>query len=550
MMDKRTLGALQPWGLDIVNEELCRVTQNGSRPVANFHAWVVEELIHTDGESEDYRHVAVEGRMSSGRRLDKVVVPARSFSDLRWVAELWGLEPIMEKPTDMRRALQVTASFAPTRVIRTHTGWAEDVFLTATSDDVELPSQLVGYRLPEEPGDVREPMRASLALLDVASLSVTFPLWAVQFLAPLCPWLPNDFTLWVQGETGTLKSTLAALFLCHFGDFHLHNLPEAWSSTPNALEAVAFHAKDVPLVIDDYSSKDLQRKAERVLRGQGNRAGRSRLGAGLELATTYAPRGIIISTGEDLPQGQSLLARTLVVHVERGAVDLPAVDGAQARRHLFPYAMAGYVSWLADRRGRLQEELTAMKVAARTEAQGSGDHLRQPELLASIRVAGELALNFAVEVGSLTRAEANALLEKSWEALLEAGRNQARLVEEQRPSTIFLRGLLDLLAANQGRISGLLGQLEGVRDFEAPPAGRLGWVDAEYIYLLGTVAYATVGKAVGKLPVTEIVLWKELAGRGILERPGRGRLATHMTIAGTGHYVYRLSRAKIEEACS
>ena len=96
----------------------------------------------------------------------------------------------------------------------------------------------------------------------------------------------------------------------------------------------------------------------------------------------------------------------------------------------------------------------------------------------------------------------------------------------------------------------MLGQLQGVRDFEASPAGRLGWEDAEYIYLLGSVAYRMVETSLGKLPVTKGVLWKELASRGILERGGRNRLTTHMTIAGRGYYVYRLSRAKMDEACS
>ena len=60
-------------------------------------------------------------------------------------------------------------------------------------------------------------------------------------------------TMWLEGITGSLKSTIAALFLSHFGNFARTNLPGAWSSTANALEKRAFALKDVMFVIDDYA---------------------------------------------------------------------------------------------------------------------------------------------------------------------------------------------------------------------------------------------------------------------------------------------------------
>ena len=537
-MDDGTLEALQQNGYDVVNGESCRIGGSGMpKPLANCHAWIAEEIVRDDGQTQT-RYVVIEGRMADGTPLQRVMVPARELAGLRWIAEQWGLEPLIWNRSGFATALQLTATRRPCRRVRTHTGWAGGVFLTAAHLDVQLPSELAGYRLPDQPrSNVAEAMRASLDLLDVAPWTVTFPLWAAQFLAPLCPWLPQDFTLWLHGQTGTLKSTLAALFLSHFGEFDRTTLPASWMATENALEALAFFAKDVPLVIDDYSSRDLQPKAERLLRGQGNRSGRSRLGPDLALATSYWPRGLIISTGEDVPTGRSLLARTLVVDMRTGATKLRAVTQAQERRHLLPHAMAGYVHWLAERGERLTEELPAAWAAARTKATRRGRHLRQPELMSSLHVAARLALDFAREAGVLTSSEADQVLERGWRALMRSAAAQARRIEEERPSTVFLRGLLDLLAANDGRVPGLLGQLQGVRDFEASPAGRLGWEDAEYIYLLGSVAYRMVETSLGKLPVTKGVLWKELDSRGILERCGRGRLAKHMTIAGRGYYV-------------
>src|SRR5262249_10847483 len=65
--------------------------------------------------------------------------------------------------------------------------------------------------------------------------------------------LPIHASLWIEGQTGSLKSTLAARFLSHFGSFERISLPGAWSSTANQLERRAFLLKDVLFVVDDYA---------------------------------------------------------------------------------------------------------------------------------------------------------------------------------------------------------------------------------------------------------------------------------------------------------
>jgi hypothetical protein len=103
---------------------------------------------------------------------------------------------------------------------------------------------------------------------------------AGAYRAPLAAALPLDGSLWVEGQTGSLKSTLVALILSHFGSFDRLHLPGAWSSTANQLERRAFVLKDTMFVVDDYApgadARDLEIKAQRILRAQGNLAGRCR----------------------------------------------------------------------------------------------------------------------------------------------------------------------------------------------------------------------------------------------------------------------------------
>src|SRR5205823_14509137 len=109
---------------------------------------------------------------------------------------------------------------------------------------VDLGPELSRYRLPSIAGNLVEAIKTSLRLLDLAPLRITAPLWAACFRAPLVSAFPQDLSLWIEGKTGSMKSTLAALFLSHFGEFDRVHLPGAWSSTANALESRAFLLQD------------------------------------------------------------------------------------------------------------------------------------------------------------------------------------------------------------------------------------------------------------------------------------------------------------------
>src|SRR5260221_11809300 len=200
-------------------------------------------------------------------------------------------------------------------------------------------------------------MHHSLSLLEIAPLSVTVPLLAAVYRAPLASALPLDFSLWLEGFTGSLKSTTSALFLSDFCYFSETCLAGSWLSTVNQLERRAFFLKDVPLVIDDYApsgadARELEAKAARLLRSQGNLAARGRLRSDLTERPGFPPRGIIIGTGEQHPPGQSILARTILIELERSAVDLAKLTQAQNNASRLSHAMAGYLLWLAPQKGK------------------------------------------------------------------------------------------------------------------------------------------------------------------------------------------------------
>lgn len=392
----------------IENGHICAIRQTKDGPVtiplSNFDARVTEEITLDDGV-ETTRAFVIEGSLDTGGKLPATRVPASSFAGLNWVTQNWGVQAIVNagfsKRDQLREAIQRLSPTPKRRSIFTHTGWREvngkQVFLTSNGAiggeevEVELATELQRYRLPADPDNPREAMRASLRLLEIAPLTITIPLWAAMFRAPLCAALPSDFSEWAEGQTGSFKSTLAALFLCHFGDFDSKSLPGSWESTANQLEHRAFTLKDLPFVVDDYSPKpqlgyrDMEAKAARLLRAQGNLSGRGRLRADVTERPAHPPRGIMISTGEQHPPGQSLIARTLLSRVERTMVDVPTLTQAQQESSRLSHAMAGYISWLAPWIRDSRPLLSQLFEQMRSQATGKG-HLRIPEVLGHLYV--------------------------------------------------------------------------------------------------------------------------------------------------------------------
>jgi len=295
-----------------------RQTKDGPivNPLCNFTANVSEEIILDDGV-ETTRTFLINGQLQGGGVLPPARVPSSQFSSMGWVTKEWGLHAIVHagqaNKDYLREAIQVLSPKARRRRVFQHTGWRELdgqwLYLTTGGAvgqlgvEVDLGPELSRYQLPRESVDPVDAMRTSLKLLEIAPFHVTAPLWAGVFRAPLANAFPVDLSLWFEGMTGTLKSTLAALFLCHYGEFDRIHLPGTWSSTANQLERRAFLLKDVLFVVDDYAPgsmdrRELETKASRLIRSQGNLAGRGRLRSDLSDRPAYPPRGLILSTGE------------------------------------------------------------------------------------------------------------------------------------------------------------------------------------------------------------------------------------------------------------
>jgi hypothetical protein len=457
-------------------------TRDGSVdvPLCNFTARIVAEVVEDDGV-EQHRLVLMSTQLK--RRRFAFQVTAAQFDAMNWITEHVGTKAVVHVGLSMREhlhnAIQLLSDGVQLRSVYAHTGWrhidGQAVYLHAGGGlgpqgmVPDTQTRLEGgpgrFALPDPPdGDeLRQAVRTSLALFEVAPDKVAVALLAMVYRAPLGQ---VDLSGWLTGPTGAGKSELAALAQQHYGASmdRLH-LPGSWSSTANSLEGTAFQIKDALFVIDDFAPtgtmsdvQRLHRDAERLLRAQGNATGRGRMRQDTTQRQPKPPRGLILGTGEDIPRGQSLRARLLVVEVGPGDVNWTRLGDLkkQAAQGTLAASMAGYLRWLAaDHEGdaeRVQARFEALREVAVTA------HRRTPDIVANLAVGFERFLQFAQHVGAIDAEQHRVLWERGWRALLELGEAQEGHVQSAEPTRRFLSLLQAALASGDAHVAAPSGE--------------------------------------------------------------------------------------------
>jgi hypothetical protein len=442
--------------------------------------------------------------------------------------------------------------------------------------EVHLPDALQGFRLPDPPPgqELVSAIQASLRMIGVAGDTTTVPLFASIWAAPL---VNPDFAPHLAGPTGAGKTELAALVQQHFGPgLDARHLPASWSSTGNALETLAFYAKDALLVVDDFaptgSAADVQRfhrEADRLLRAQGNRSARQRLHSNAALRPAKPPRGLIISTGEDVPKGQSLRARLLVLELAKegpNAINWEKLSRCQAdaAQGLYAQALAGYLQWLAPQYEKLSSTLNGQSTMLRQQFQQEGRHQRTAGILASLALGLDYFLIFAGGMGAINPAQQDQLWQRYQLALAAIAATQEEQQAPAEPVSRFLELISAAIASGRAHVAAPDGAppavpqawgwrqvMLGIGDKVWHPQGqRIGWVEGEDLYLEPDAAYAEaqgIAQRQGdSLPVTIHTLKQRLKEQGFLAstetRGGRERLEVRHTLEGQRRQVIHLHR--------
>ncbi len=565
--------------------------------LCNFTAKIFEE-IEQDTGLENKAVLRIQATRQDGMTLPIVDVASNKFfaKSSVWVHEVYGTKLLIEPGSMMRdhvgQAIQrysMQNGDIPSSQIFCFTGWKKFSeqwhYLTGSgainadglqdSIQTDLGAGHMGrYKLPPPfKGDqLKQSSALALELLNIcpAKPFIGAALLATVARAPLGECKEIDFCLFLHGQTGTRKSSITALALAFFGAFNGNTFPGNWSDSDSDLEAKAFQAKDALFIVDDFKpsvnqaeASKLHSKSERFVRNTGNLAGRGRRNTDMTAKAAPYNRSMTIITGEDLPRGQSLLGRLLILELTREDVHLPTLSKLQkaAREGSFSGLMAAYIHYLAPRLDALKTSFPALILQSRDEVLQQGfasSHGRAPEIYANLVAGAECLLNFLTDVGALPMEQNNVLLYNLQDSLKQAFVDQAIYQAEQDECERFMSLLRALFNAGNAHVAGSLKQdppelrphswgwrkaeirgIDATFDQYSPMGDCIGWYCAKdrEIWLDPEATFSkiqTLARNQGEaFLISAQTLWNRLGERGMI-------IKSEPTASGKRHYkVYR-----------
>jgi hypothetical protein len=460
---------------------------------------------------------------------------------------------------------------------RTQTVWvdADGVHPAGADDEVRVDlgaeqcARHVDLAVPE-PGELGELRRHVVDdLLPLHDRRVTYTLLAAAALAVLYRSATGASrpALWLLGLTGTGKSFAAKLFANFFGEFPVDDGSRvgSWSSTANYLQRQGYYFKDAYYLIDDYKP-EVARHAEviKLLQNYADGSARGRLNADATTNVTRGVRGILVATGEAVPENTpSALARLVIVRVPGVEKDVERGRRCLARCGRYRALMAGFVHQvIKGRRGaRFGARVHALRDEFYAPIIGAQNDLRIAANLALLGAAFEEFARFLRPAWPTWEREAAAFVGQDLAALRG---EMVDAVRDQQPSEVFLATLRALIAAGRVRILGHVPspELESALETKVTVGRRFPArsnlftaVEVNATLALEAVQESLRRRCLPPLAVTERTLIDQLAGDGkLLDREGqpidpkRGGGRTHdVNLGGRTVKVFRVAAGELIE---
>jgi len=547
----------QVQGYGVKDGSIVQFTQNGTKALTDFVVIPRMELTRDDGVNQSMFFV-LDGWNSNGQKLGRVTIGSKELDAMNWVTAKWGfaasLAPGTATKDKVAWAVKKVGQLTAKRVTEySHTGWRKiggkwcylyhGGAVGMEGITVDMGDALKTYRLDGsgvagfDEISYKEAAAQSMAVQSAMKEEIGIALLGTAYLAPLREFMSQTdivpaFALFLYGESGTHKTTAASLAMAHFGNFHAKNPPASFSDTSNQIRKKAFLVKDMPLLVDDFhpvssiqEKRQMAATAQTLSRAFGDGVDRGRLNADSSIKANTPPRSVAIITGEDLPAiGASGLARYFIIDVDKGDIPVGKEMTAmqeRARQGYLQKAMRGYIVWLQKQADQMPGRLHDMFIQYREEIHkdSKGQHDRAPEAVACILIGYTMMLNYFRDVGLFDTDACASLLIHARQTLTDASRKQARDMENEKPTRIFLDSMTELLASKTVALKDITaGNGEAA---PSAPKDMVGYMDQEFYYLLPNVAFSAVAKLCREqgveFPVSLKALYKHLRTDGILK---------------------------------
>lgn len=541
-------------GYGIDQRRTCQMVEGTPKMLCNFVALPIE-IVETDNGVSIEKSLRIVGWNLYGKQLKTVLVPMSKFKSMDWVLESWDVEANIMPGNVVRdklRWIMTEAAFkvAKRETVYAHCGWRkiggrwayldQGKSIGAKNVNVDMGHDLAGYSLTGWP-ERTSPEEAALTSYQLSMAlpaPISVPLLGITYLAPLCEFLdqilaPPSFVTALIGEHGTHKTTIASLFINHFGRFGIRGMPANFTGTMNALRNKAFAAKDTLLVVDDYfptgslqKRKEMENMMQLLSRAFGDKANRDRLNADLTTQAAKPARGLALITGETVPDiGSSGQARMYMINLDRKSYTYSA-EMDQLRKDaedgVLRLAMAKYIEWLLPQADQLPEILRQLFTEYRNMAHdliaGAATNDRADDAAAHIMIGLTMMLRWMESLGVTNEESAAEQLREWWGVVLSNIREQGSEGRDESPVSLFMAATREMLISQVATVV----DLTPGSDQKRPTKGNVGFMDTVNYYFLPDQLYGAVVKFYNDqnrlFPLSKSALFKIMREDRIIEQ--------------------------------
>ena len=522
-----------------------RVTDLEGKEICNFLPIPEQRIV--GGK----HNLLISGIGRENRILPSILLDIATIQKCLWVPENFGFEYYINKKRidDFMSIIRQLCINSSIKNVCNHTGWIiEDnkwSYIHANGCigdakvEVQLEESINNYCLPEKSKNLKEACKLSMKLCDTLKDDKGIILQSLVYLSPLVDIInqvtkPPEMVVWLWGKTGSRKTSLARVYLSHFGDF-TNKIPCTFNDTKTAVELKANLLKDTLCLCDDFAPKQDYREkkiqdsnAELILRMYGDRIAKGRSSNKLDIKNMNIPRGMMLVTGEGIISGESSNARLLSIDVNRESVNLDILTRIQNNASILGEAMRGYIEWLMDQLNKKHDLEDTLENILKDNFEFYRDELRDKygdcvhgrtiEAISWLKVGFTCMLQYMVDINIIDES-----IQKSYVKRLDIVMNnlidiQIELISSNSPIEEFLNTLKEAIDSNSIKLGTLNSKNQVIED---KTENMYGYRDSNYYYFYLDKIYSFVKWEQQKkgmyMSINQKSLVKQLREEGIVK---------------------------------
>lgn len=326
------------------------------------------------------------------------------------------------------------------------------------------------------------------AVLSVYSfLGVTYKLFEEAGFSP-------HFLLFLNGKTGSLKTTIAKILYIQLADEQYREFPRRIDSdTQTSFErALVLSGQDTVTLIDDYSpakslckKNDLANNLESIIRMVGDGSTKSRSNINLEDCRGSGVKGVVVLTGELRGKGLSSNLRCLYCKIQRENVNLNVVSWFQNNKNAYTTLIQHFTYFLSNEWINIVSYIKERMESKRREAEKYLGERRLVDTLATLWIMAEILGEFLVRYCNMSEREVKTEITFMQRDMISVVVRSEMLSNEENPARVFMKAVGTMMENKKLHLAERRLQAVDLTVFD-------GFEDDNYFYLLPDNVYRKV----------------------------------------------------------